>query len=286
MATSSFGAAPAPDPAPRPSVRPQPLTGSPHAHSAHPFAPLPHRGAAGAQGTAFPWSKAEDAGTVVSVHDISGDITFLPAAGNTVEITTRRHGGSDDDVYAVVREYPRHLVICVLYRDSDASCDESGAHVHAHDRHWEHDASIDVTVRLPASMLADAHAVSGDIRIDGAHGDVRAASVSGDLTLTHLAASAVNATTVSGDVDVGLSALSGDGALTFRSVSGDVTVSVPPALDADFSMSTVSGELDTDLPLTLSGRMGRRQISAHIGKGGRPLSISTVSGDVRLRTAK
>ncbi len=243
-------------------------------------------GVASAQHTDFQWSKAEDAGTVVSVHDITGDVTYLPAGGSTVEVTTRHHGGSDDDVYVTVKEYSRHVVVCVLYRDTDASCDEDGAHMHSHDRHWGRDATIDVTVRLPVTMLADAHSVSGDVHMDGAHGDVRATSVSGDLTLRNLAATGVYANSVSGDVDVGIASLSGNGDLTFRSVSGDVTVSVPAALDADFSMSTVSGDLDTDFPLTLSGRMGRRHINARIGKGGRTLSVSTVSGDVRLRRIK
>ncbi|MGH7669091.1 MAG: DUF4097 family beta strand repeat-containing protein, partial [Gemmatimonadaceae bacterium] len=90
----------------------------------------------------------------------------------------------------------------------------------------------------------------------------------------------------SGDVHAAIRRLSGDGPLTFRSVSGDVTVAVPTGLDADFSMSTVSGDLDTDFPLTLNGRMGRRNINARIGKGGREFSVSTVSGDIRLRALK
>ncbi|MDE3174365.1 MAG: DUF4097 family beta strand repeat protein [Gemmatimonadota bacterium] len=238
-----------------------------------------------AQGSDFQWSKAEPAGTVVSVHDITGDISFVPGAGSTVEVTARRHG-ADADVYTVVKEYDKHVVVCVLYRDTDESCDEEGAHMQSHDRHWGREASMDVTVKLPASMMADARSVSGDVHIDGAHGDVHASSVSGDLTLRNLSAAAVRATTVSGDVDAGVTALSGDGELVFRSVSGDVTVAMPASLDADFSMSTVSGDLDTDFPLTLSGRMGRRRIEARIGKGGRRFSVSTVSGDVRLHMIK
>jgi hypothetical protein len=38
--------------------------------------------------------------------------------------------------------------------------------------------------------------------------------------------------------------------------------------------------------MTLNGRMGRRSINARIGKGGRNLSVSTISGDVRLRAIK
>ncbi len=237
-----------------------------------------------AQSGDFQWSKSEPAGTVVTVSDITGDVTYLPGSGSTVEVTARRHGS--DDVYTVVKEYDRHVVVCVLYHDTDESCDEDGAHMHSHNRHWGRESEMDVTVKLPASMLADARTVSGDVRIDGAHGDVRAASVSGDLTLRNLDATAVHATTVSGDVDATVTALSGDGALRFSSVSGDVTVAMPASLDADFSMSTVSGDLDTDFPLTVSGRMGRRSVNATIGKGGRRFAISTVSGDVRLRMIK
>jgi len=242
---------------------------------------------AGAQND-FQWSKAEAAGTRVSVHNITGDVTVRPGTGSTVEVTAKRHGDarSDNDVYTVVREYAQHVVVCVLYRDTDESCDEDGAHMHSHNRRWGNDASMDVTVTLPASMQIQAGSVSGDIRIDGAHGDVSGATVSGDVTLRNLSATSVRATSVSGDVDVGITALSGDGALTFKSVSGDVTVAVPTGLNADFSMSTVSGDLDTDFPLTLSGRMGRRSINARIGKGGRSFTVSTVSGDVRLRALK
>ena len=242
-------------------------------------------GAAGAQRSDFQWSKSEAAGTVVAVHDINGDINYVPGTGSTVEVTAVRHG-SDAGIYTVVKEYSGKVVVCVLWHDTDESCDEDGSHMHSHDRHWGDRGSMDVTVKLPASMVADAGSVSGDIRIDGAHGDVQAATVSGDVTLRDLHATSVHATTVSGDVNAAISELSGSGPLHFRSVSGDVTVSVPTGLDADFSMSTVSGDLDTDFPLTLNGRMGRRNINARIGKGGRELSVSTVSGDVRLRAVK
>lgn len=239
---------------------------------------------AGAQRSDFQWSKAEAAGTIVAVHNINGDVTVLPASGSTVEVTAVRHG--DDDVYTAVHESAGRVDVCVLWKDSDESCDEDGAHMHRSGRRHDRESSMDVTVKLPASMLVHAGSVSGDVRVDGAHGDVRASSVSGDVHLDHLDATSVKATSVSGDVQVGIARLSGDGPLNFRSVSGDVTVAVPAGFDADFRMSTVSGDLDTDFPLTLNGRMGRRNIEGRIGKGGRELSVSTVSGDVRLRAVK
>jgi hypothetical protein len=51
-------------------------------------------------------------------------------------------------------------------------------------------------------------------------------------------------------------------------------------------VSTVGGDFVTDFPITVSGRMARRGIYAQIGRGGRNLDVSTVSGDVRLRSGK
>jgi hypothetical protein len=52
-------------------------------------------------------------------------------------------------------------------------------------------------------------------------------------------------------------------------------------------MSTLSGDINSDFPLTLNGgRMGRRGLDARIGAGGRRFSIHTVSGSLRLRMGK
>src|SRR6185312_9456887 len=113
------------------------------------------------------------------------------------------------------------------------------------------------------NVVVSAGSVRGDTDLDGPHGDVDASSVSGDLHLTHLHAAGIRA----------------------HSVSGDVALNLPADLDADLSMSTVSGDIDSDFPLTLgNGRMSRRGMSARIGKGGRRLDVRTVSGDLRLRS--
>ncbi|HET7631454.1 MAG TPA: DUF4097 family beta strand repeat-containing protein [Gemmatimonadaceae bacterium] len=263
---------------------------------------------AGAQQPDFQWSKSEAAGTAVSVHNINGDVTILPGSGSTVSVTAHRTDGAGDDIYAVVREYADQVVVCVLWRDTDESCDQDGAHMHSRNRQWRDRGQMDVTVHVPATMTASVGTVSGDIRIQGAHGAVRATTVSGDLRLSDLDATSVEATSVSGDVHVAIAAMSGSGGisarsvsgdldvrvgalagtgdLTFRSVSGDVTITLPASLNADFAMSTVSGELDTDFPLTLNGHVGRRSIDARIGTGGRQFKVSTVSGDVSLRAVK
>jgi DUF4097 and DUF4098 domain-containing protein YvlB len=82
---------------------------------------------------------------------------------------------------------------------------------------------------------------------------------------------------------VDIEALTGPGDLRFTSVSGNVDLRLPRSLDADITLKTVSGELESDFQLTLEGRMSRRSLSGRIGRGGRALQLTTVSGDVRLR---
>lgn len=241
----------------------------------------------------FLWEKNLPADRVVSLHNLNGDITVTPSPNTNVTITgVIRRGRSRDegDVTIEVVETSWGITACSMFRYADMDCDEDGMHMNSRRRGWrdrEYDEpQIDMEVKLPRGMRLEAHSVSGDVSVSGAEGVVRAGSVSGNVRLDKLRATSVRATSVSGDVDVIVDQLSGDGALTFSSVSGDVTAELPKDLDADVSIRSVSGSMDSDFPLTLNGRVSRNRLNARIGKGGRDLEVHTVSGNVRLRTAR
>lgn len=246
-----------------------------------------------AQKADFRWEKALARGATVSLHNLNGGITVTPSTSGKVEIVGVKRGRSRsyEEVTIEVVETARGIVACSMFKDADMECGENGFRVHRdrgwgrHDSDWD-DVQIDMEVKLPRELLLDAHAVSGDVSVVGAEGDVRVGSVSGDVRVERLRASSVRASSVSGNVTVGVEALTGTGDLKFTSVSGNVTAELPAGIDADVSMRSVSGTLDSDFPLTLNGRMSRNRVEARIGKGGRALEVSTVSGDVRLRSAK
>ena len=56
-------------------------------------------------------------------------------------------------------------------------------------------------------------------------------------------------------------------------------------LDTEVRASTVNGEIESDYPLTISGKFGPRRLRGTIGAGGRILNLSTVNGEIRLRKA-
>jgi DUF4097 and DUF4098 domain-containing protein YvlB len=235
----------------------------------------------------FRWEKALAAGNEVSIHNINGNIKVTPSTNGRVSVVGIKRGNSRyfDRIKGEVQETSHGIVVCVVEEDADSYCDDRGIHMHG-DHDWNN-VRMDLEVAVPANLTVSAGSVSGDVDMTGANGDVDASSVSGDIRLTGLRASSVRAHTVSGDVDVRVDAFTGRGDLSFKSVSGDVTLEVPRGFDADISMSTVSGDMNSDFPVTLSnGRMSHRRIEARIGNGGRRLDVSTVSGSLRLKMAK
>ncbi|HEY6830243.1 MAG TPA: DUF4097 family beta strand repeat-containing protein [Gemmatimonadaceae bacterium] len=240
-----------------------------------------------AQRSDFHWDKAIAAGSTVAIHNITGDVRVTTSTSGHVEVNGIKRGNSRyfDRIHAEVHESSRGIDVCVLYDDTDSSCDDGGIHMHSDGNRDNGHASMDLEIAIPANLGAlSAASVSGDVFVNGARGDISANSVSGDVRLEHLHASTITAHTVSGDVLVQADELIGRGDLSFKSVSGNVTLEVPRTFEADLSMSTVSGDVDSDFSLTLgNGRMNRHSVQARIGNGGRRLDVGTVSGDLKLR---
>ncbi|HYC49780.1 MAG TPA: DUF4097 family beta strand repeat-containing protein [Gemmatimonadaceae bacterium] len=242
----------------------------------------------------FRWEKALGSGSAVRLHNIAGDVTVSPSTNDRVEVVGIKRGPSRyfADVTLEVVEVTDGIIVCAMYRDADMRCDEDGYRVERNRRRGRDDddydrVSIDIVVKVPRGLSVSANSVSGNVTVTDANGaSVRGGSVSGNVRMTGLRAASIRGSSVSGDVDVAITALTGDGDLRFTSVSGDVIVDLPPSLDADVSMRSVSGELNSDFPLTLNGRVSRSSLSARIGKGGRELRVTTVSGDVSLRSIK
>lgn len=232
----------------------------------------------------FRWSGTVTGGDHLRINNISGDVAVTATEGNRVELVATLHGaGADSEVRVEVKEHAGGVTICTLYGD-DAYCDEDGAR-QEHRLGWGRSrrGHYDLEVRVPRRMRITAGSVSGDIRVDGTTAQLRAASVSGNVTLERIrAAGDLEATSVSGDVRARMEAVAADTDIELKSVSGDVSVSMPRTTGFDLDMSTVSGDLVSDFALQMQGRFNRRHVRARANDGGADIRVSTVSGDVRL----
>jgi predicted membrane protein len=243
-------------------------------------------------------------GSGISISNVSGDISVIGYDGGAVLVTAFKEGRNKDVVEIVDESTTGKLVLKVRYPQGG-----------------NYDASVRFEVQVPrgtAFQYDSLSTASGDIRLAEATGEVRAKTASGDVTVHQVQGNvqvstasgdieitqvrgAVQASTASGDVriddvegtatassasgdlDVGLTRVEGAGEMRFSSASGDVTVRVPPQVNADVEMSTANGSLKTDFPLTIEDREHSGQKAyGKLGTGAIKLKISTASGDASL----
>ncbi len=247
----------------------------------------------------FSWHGALARGKTLEITGIAGSIRVEAATGSEVEVTAVKRGPADDraEIRIETEQDEGGVTICAVY-GAGSGCHGSRSHVH------DNEASVEFTARVPAgvaftgSMVSgdvevtglagrvEANSVSGDVAVRQVRGDVSARSVSGDATLERVDGQEVRGNSVSGEVAF-TGPIHADGRYEFRSVSGDLTLRVEGSLDARISLSTVSGDVESDFPITIGGggRFGRRNREFTVGNGGARLELGTVSGDFRLLRA-
>jgi len=77
-------------------------------------------------------------------------------------------------------------------------------------------------------------------------------------------------------------------AISAKSISGFIDLSVDPGRKADLRLNTISGTVYTDLAVnaTRSSRSVGTKISDLVNGGGKPISLETISGDIFLRKSE
>jgi DUF4097 and DUF4098 domain-containing protein YvlB len=130
--------------------------------------------------------------------------------------------------------------------------------------------------------------ISGSIALGAARGDVTAETVSGDIALRDVIARQVRVHTTSGDVGFNGPILD-DGRYEFTTHSGTVTLGLPGDVGAELSVSTFSGGIESDFPITLRagehgiGAAQAKHLSFTVGRGTARIVAETFSGDITLK---
>lgn len=246
-------------------------------------ATLVSTGSTHAQDRDFEWSGRVAAGKAVEVFGVNGSIRATGSSGTEVEVTARIHEGrrgDADDVTVEVVEHDGGVTICALYpsrRNRVNQCRPGGGGQDVDDN----DTKVHFTVRVPGGVNFVGGTVNGDVDATGIGGNADVQTVNGSITVE--AAGYAEARTVNGSIRASMGRSDWRGPLEFRTVNGSITVELPEGIGADVRASTVNGDIDTDFPLTVSGRFNRRRLNGTIGGGGRTLSLETVNGGINLR---
>ena len=226
----------------------------------------------------------------VSLHVRSADVRLRAVEGDTVRVRSRderdlrridaEHGPgllvlrASAGVDALEVEVPRDATVLV----EGSSGDIAARGLRADQRYRT--SSGDIQLDEVGGRLT-AEAVSGDVRIVAVGSvEVSARTVSGDLAIQAGTIATLRAVTTSGDLRLA-GRFEGDGPFSVETVSGDATLA--PAGDLGVTVTTITGDVRSDVDAHQEGPRGRRTI--RIGRGLPALEFRSTSGDLRLARA-
>jgi hypothetical protein len=230
----------------------------------------------------FHWTGKVAAGAAVEIKGVNGGIVATGASAGDVEVTAVKKGRKSDpaEVKVEVIEHEGGVTICAVYPSSGTpnECKPGqGGRMSVRDN----DVNVEFRVKVPAGVRFVGRTVNGGIEGHGITADAEAHTVNGGVDLD--ATGTARADTVNGGISARLGRADWTGTLALKTVNGGIHVVVPEGLSADVKASTVNGDIQTDFPLTVTGRISRRKIEGTIGGGGRLLEMETVNGGIELR---
>lgn len=226
------------------------------------------------------------------LNNISGDVEIKAGGGSEIRIEALKHGrGSEDDarrqldnIQVMMNEVSGRVEVKALPMGRGG-----------------HKGSVDFTITVPTMTRVEVQSVSGDVRLTGIKGELRAETASGDITASNLGR-VTSLKTLSGslqvmgadsDTDLMLSAVSGDvvvenlkaRGVEANSVSGEVTLK--GCACGRVHMQSVSGDLNYVGNIDKSGRY---EIKTHSGgihlavpaNSGFEVDANSFSGDIRF----
>jgi hypothetical protein len=247
------------------------------------------------------WDGRVDAGHWMNVFNVNGSVAFAPSPDNMVHLIAekRSNGREMDDIHYEVVQAGGNVTICAIW-NNNSRCEDGGVESFHRNGNNETHSNVKITVSVPRAIKVGANSVNGGVSVRDVGSEVRANTVNGGVIVrnatgpvrantvnggvdVNTAAGPVTAETVNGNVDARMASLHGDDDMNFKTINGSVSIYVPARFDANFRFDTVHGGIDSDFPMTLSGRWGPRHASGTIGAGGRDLRASSVNGSIELR---
>lgn len=114
-----------------------------------------------------------------------------------------------------------------------------------------------------AAGSADLHTSGGSITIDGAGGALKASTSGGSVTATFNAQPASRS--------------------ELKTSGGSITVRLGPGIAVSIDAHATGGRVETDIPVTIQGEIGRSSLKATANGGGPELYLRTSGGSIRIK---
>lgn len=161
---------------------------------------------------------------------------------------------------------------------------------------WSRTTNLEIRVPRRTSLKVRT-TNNGDVEVHGVEGDIELGNTNGSITALGISGSVV-AHTINGEIKVTLDSVTAGKAMSFSNLNGDIDVTFPADIRADFRMRSDQGDILTDFdvdPVTdtrksTEGGEGKgfrmkieKEVHAEVGGGGPEITFKNLNGDILIR---
>ena len=210
-----------------------------------------------------------------------GGTLRLKTFSGTVEI---RGTSADQVVIHAVRRATADKLRDITF-DIDATGSEVVITANRHDDRRDNDNVVeaDIRIEVPTRTRLDVKTFSAPVTVVGVDGQHEIGGFSSAIRIEG-ATQGADVKTFSGNVTVVASQWPDGQEFDIDTFSGGIDLRIPGDARGQLAFNTFSGDLQSDVPLTLSRTQGRRNISGTLNGGGSSrLRLKTFSGDAHVR---
>ena len=212
-----------------------------------------------------------EAGSSFAVTNVAGDIDVKAWDGEGAEVKITKRGGTADereDVEIMHRRTPERLQLTT----------KPGAAHGVRDVRYE--------IKLPRGLRqVDIRSTDSNVSVSGLDAGVGVNVMRGEIYLDGVSGT-ISTRTTKGNTKVALASAAPAAPLLVNGVNGNVEIKLRPGTNADVKAETIDGRVEAgdQLNLNVERRLSGEHAVGRLGKGGQPIVVKTVSGNIRIRS--
>lgn len=240
----------------------------------------------------IPLSQPGQSGTL-EVSQIYGGVTVTGYDGQQVIIAAqqKRMKSSVNMKNGLRKIQNNSMALVAEERDNHVEVN-SESHMYGNNQTMNLDIKVPKNFNLKLSGINNGYTI-----VNNVSGDFEISNVNNDITLNQVTGSAI-VDTVNGEIKATYNQVSPDGRLVFTSFNGDVDLTLPRNIKADFKLKTFSGEIftgfdvefDSSKPVVKKSNDKRsykvnveKWVSGQANGGGTEVTLKSHSGDLIVR---
>ncbi|HKP72790.1 MAG TPA: DUF4097 family beta strand repeat-containing protein [Pyrinomonadaceae bacterium] len=206
-----------------------------------------------------------------ALHNISGDIQIEGWDKQQAEVKIIKRGGSEEDRanLRIMREQSAGRLVFNTMPERHEGVED-----------------VQYEVKLPRN-LRGVEIVSNNsgVTLSNLSANVSVVLQRGDIELSDVSGT-INSRTTKGSTKIVLGDTAQGAPQVYNGIHGDIELRLKPGVNAELKAETIDGDIEIDdaFGIKVEKRMIGHQAVGRIGKGGQPIVVKTVSGDIKIKS--